>query len=42
LSTQTTVGIILKRLKWIKGKNENRDLYFHPEYKHQDQQEWEE
>lgn len=34
LSISTTVGIIMKKLEWKKGNNENRDKYYPPE------QEW--
>ena len=30
LSLQTTVGIIMKKIGWRKGKNENRNKYFKP------------
>lgn len=31
LSVSTTVGIIMRRLKWRKGNNENRDHYYAPD-----------
>jgi len=31
LSVQTIIGIIMRKLKWKKGTNENRDKYYPPE-----------
>lgn len=32
LSTSTTIGIIMRKLKWRKGINDNRDHYYSPAY----------
>lgn len=31
LSISTTIGIIMRKLKWIKGTNEDSDKYYAPE-----------
>ena len=36
LSISTTVGIIMKKLGWSKGKNENRHKYYAPDYSEQE------
>lgn len=38
-SLHTIAGIILKKLKWKKGNNDNKHKYYNPEYKEKEKQE---
>ncbi len=33
ISTSTIIGIIMKKIGWIKGTNEDRNKYFNPDYR---------